>query len=235
VISIFDGMKVSLDLATALSVIIAMLMYMWEQKKARERKDQEEVRAALERTRVSFKDRKDYFINMALQLSDLYEAGEQEEIIREFNKALGEIVFFLEILINEIENEYKITAASVRDAEKRIKLQASIKNAIHDLRFKIVIGTMILNSSNKNIKICFDDSNKENAKMFVTAFIRILCMQNTSSSDDVIEINKQMNPNDRLSEEEIEKLKNISDSFDYGIIPTLDKCFADIAKLSSEE
>ena len=207
-ISIFDGMKASLDLATSVSVIGAVYMYWREQNKVKKREDEEEIRKALERTRVSFKDRKEYFVNKALDINNLIdkiknepEIDEQkkESIKKEINKAYDEIYLFLKILISEVKNEYMVTPYSIKNQDKKNNLVKGIEQAIEELKFRIEVGTMILFYAKENVIISLDKPNFVEVQAFTGSFISILCMPNSASSQELKIINGRVPESHRLS------------------------------------
>lgn len=275
--SLFDGMKASLDIATSISVIIAVITYWCEQRKVHKRKDEEKIYDALERTRASFAKRKEDFINMSTQLSNLitkYEDSESEvidqnikPIIKEINEVDGKVVFFLKFLINEIENEYMTAISTIKNKDNRAKLDNGINKAVNNFKKAIVISKNMLYQTKEDI---FDSLKKDNFKEVVDKtglYINVLAMpgeletdelklvietltQKNGLSNEIIgDINTLRKPNSLSIDDELrlkEKIMNLGNFSEedidkvitrtsYGVIASMNKCLADITKLSSIE
>lgn len=98
--------EVGLDIATAISVIGAMLTYQVGERKKQKREHFRRIEDALERSRHSFAKRKEWLEEKALSFQSLACHRPLEEAVEFSGKVLCELPFQIKFLIHETRLEY---------------------------------------------------------------------------------------------------------------------------------
>lgn len=172
--SLFEGMKASLDLATSVSVIFAILMYIRDRKTSylKERKEREvqELIGTMERTRNSFREAKDMIFEIAIKINRLLENyGSKDELKSNLNIAEGEIAFRTTWLINELKAEYDANIASIRNSSKKEKIKSIIKECFDKLEASIDIGTFFMSVTKKAVFTNIDNDQTHQIIVFIAS------------------------------------------------------------------
>mgnify|MGYP001244167468 CR=1 FL=1 len=172
--SLFEGMKASLDLATSVSVIFAILMYIRDRKSSylKERKEREvqELIGTMERTRNSFREAKDMIFEIAIKISRLLENyGSKDELKSNLNIAEGEIAFRTAWLIDELKAEFDATIASIRDSSKKEKIKRIVKECFDKLEVSIDIGTYFMSEIKNSVFNSIDNDQVHQIIVFMTS------------------------------------------------------------------
>lgn len=102
-VSFFEGMKASLDLATSASVIVAIVLYIQDKRtsaiKDKKEAEERELLRSLDRIRSSLEGTKNELIKKALELDILSRSNDEREVVLESLMSIcGEVSFRVELL-----------------------------------------------------------------------------------------------------------------------------------------
>ncbi len=106
-VSFFEGMKASLDLATSASVIVAIVLYIQDKRtsaiKDKKEAEERELLRSLDRIRSSLEGTKNELIKKALELDILSRSNDEREVVLESLMSIcGEVSFRVELLKNKL-------------------------------------------------------------------------------------------------------------------------------------
>lgn len=245
--SFFEGMKASLDLATSASVIVAIVIYIQdkrtsaikEKKEAEERATKEkkeaeerELLGALDRIRSSLEGTKNELIKKALELDILSRSNdEKESVLENLMSICGEVSFRLELLKRQVYSECDFFLSSIRDNDRYSCLKPYVEEEKKDFGFRLAVSIELLRYFamivSKQLVSTKSSKLAENPKLF-SVLIGIISLESPMALDDLKKINSQGVSMDLVAIEKI--VDGETRMMECGIMPVLDNFFLSFAE-----
>lgn len=246
---LFD--KMGFDIASLLSVVLALFIFVYQKKNSEKKEEMQEFNKTMERMRLSFESIKNNFLDKSILISDLTEEYKYkriglDELKKEATKASGEITLKSHIIKEEIQFGCKSALLIINDKNKRLALEKAINDSLKKLDVSVRFGCYLMNNM---IKLLWSmDQNKidhENITEIVAGIFRfprgsmIVEIKDVESmlsiikdENDFNKLEEETNEGVRLCSDVIEIYKNkdnqICDDIDFGFAPVINRFFEEV-------